>query len=155
MIIDFGGWSGSLNFSLAFMFVLVPNGPAQPGTADFLGQGWTNFTFQSWKLLSSAATCDSSTDLFLGDRSLGFVFPLGCVAIGCFPNYLSWINAEPYLNKKSTLKYEFCRVLIHALLLVSMMCSGIPPLSVSLRGAELTLWNSCTKPLSCVSSCHF
>lgn len=89
MIIDFGGWSGSLNLSLAFMLVLVPNGPAQPGTADFLGQGWTDFTFQVWKLLSSADPCNSTTDLFLGDQSLGFVFPLGYVAVGCFHNYLS------------------------------------------------------------------
>lgn len=29
-----------LNLSLAFMLVLVPNGPAQPGTADFgVGDG--------------------------------------------------------------------------------------------------------------------
>lgn len=85
MIIDFLGWSVSLKLSLAFMLVLVPNGPAQPGTADFLGQGWTDFTFQIWKLLSSAAPCNSSIDLLLGDQSLGFVFPSGYVFYMLFP----------------------------------------------------------------------
>lgn len=77
----------------------------------FLGQGQTDFTFHVWELLSCAAPCNSSVDLFLG-----FVFPLGYVALSCFHTNISlWINGKLYLKKKSALKFEFCRVLIHAL----------------------------------------